>query len=297
MSFGKVRQDLPLRRQTLPPDALAGLKAAVIGGTGGIGRALAHRLAARGADVLVIGRTFRDQGLPGLRFLQADLSSMKTALEVARQLPAETLDLLIMTQGIMAGRRRLTSPEGIERDMAVSHLSRFVMVREVAARMGTNRSAGRPRPRVFVWGFPGANQKGSLEDFNSEKRYGLITAHANTVIGNEALVLDSAIRYPDVNFYGMNPGIIKTGIITGILGEGTLLFRLQQFLIGMLFQSVEEYADRILPLLVSPDIEAHSGAMFGRYGDAIYASPSLMQKPYLQSVVEESEKLMRRALG
>ncbi|MBN2318968.1 MAG: SDR family NAD(P)-dependent oxidoreductase [Acidobacteria bacterium] len=295
-AFGSVRKDLKWIRQPLAQDALKGLKAAAIGGTNGIGRALVRQLVGKGAEVLVIGRTFRDKGLPGLSFIQADLSKMKEARKIAQQLPAEMLDMLIMTQGIMAGRRHLTTPEGIEMDMAVSHLSRFVMVREIAERLGKNRSAGKFKPRIFVMGFPGTNQKGNLNDFNSEDRYSFLTAHSNTVIGNEALVLDGAVRYPKVNFYGLNPGIIKSGIITGILGERSLIFRLQQILVGALFQSADEYAERILPLLVSPDIEGHSGAMFGRYGDPIHASASLLQKPCLQRVVEESEKLAKKAL-
>ena len=45
-------------------------------------------------------------------------------------------------------------------------------------------------------GFPGTDQTGSIDDFNSERTYSLMTAHSNTVVGNEALVLDAAARYP-----------------------------------------------------------------------------------------------------
>jgi hypothetical protein len=67
-------------------------------------------------------------------------------------------------------------------------------------------------------------------------------------------------------------------------------------IIGFLFQSAEEYAEKILPLLVSTDIENRSGAMFGRNGDPIHANPSLLQKSYLMKVVQESEKLAKKAL-
>ena len=90
----------------------------------GIGRALARALVAKGADVLVVGRTFRDHHLSGLHFLQVDLSSLKSSRTVAQQLPAETLDLLVLTHGIFAGRQRQTNVEGIELDMAVSGVMR-----------------------------------------------------------------------------------------------------------------------------------------------------------------------------
>jgi NAD(P)-dependent dehydrogenase (short-subunit alcohol dehydrogenase family) len=294
--FGLPRKDLKWKREPLPADAFRGKNAAVIGGTNGIGRALARALASKGADVLVVGRTFRDVGVPGLRFVQADLATVKEARRLARQLPAETLDLLILTTGIMAGKKRVTNAEGIELDMAVSYLSRFVILREIAARLGASRS-GKPKPRVFVMGFPGSDQKGDLDDFNSEARYSLVAAHSNTVIGNEALVVDCATRYPNANFYGLNPGIIKSGIISGVLGEGTLQFKLQQLIVGALLQSTDEYAAKILPLMASPDIEDHPGAMFGRHGDAIHASRAVAQKAHLQRVFEESEKLVRKAIG
>ena len=293
---GSFRKDLQWKRGPLAQDAFNGKKVAVIGGTNGIGRALARALVAKGAEVLVVGRTFRDQGLPHLRFIEADLTKMKVASRIARELPAEALDMLIFTTGVMAGKQRSATPEGIELDLAVSYLNRFVMVREMAQRLGKNRGDGKSKPRVFIWGFPGTNQKGNLDDFNSERSYSAMTAHSNTVIGNEALVLDGAVRYPHVNFYGLNPGLIKSSIRTGVLGEGSFVLKLTEMLIGALFPSADQYAERILPLLASPDIEAYSGAMFGRRGAPILASRSLSQELYLQKVIEESEKLSRKAL-
>lgn len=96
---------------------LEGEKVAVVGGTNGVGWALARALAAQGAHVLVVGRTFLDQGVPRLRFLAADLSFMKNVRAIAAALPAETLDLVLMTQGIFAGKQRAMNPEGIELDI------------------------------------------------------------------------------------------------------------------------------------------------------------------------------------
>jgi NAD(P)-dependent dehydrogenase (short-subunit alcohol dehydrogenase family) len=197
-ALGSVRKDLKWTWRPLSQDAFSGYKVAVIGGTNGIGRALAHVLAMKGAEVWIVGRTFRDHDLPRVHFIQTDLSAMKNVRKIARDLPAETLDILIMTQGIFAGSKRRASTEGIELDMAVSALSRFVLVRELADQLGKNRSKG--KPSVFVWGFPGKDRKATLNDFNLEFNYVWHNAHSNGVVVNETLVIDSAARHPKLNF-------------------------------------------------------------------------------------------------
>jgi len=110
---------------------LKGLKVAIIGGTGGIGRGLDRFMASRGAKVLVVGQTFRDSDISAIEFIKADLSPMREAKLVGELLPAETLDLILFTTGILAAPKRHETPEGIERDMAVSYLSRMVIIREI----------------------------------------------------------------------------------------------------------------------------------------------------------------------
>lgn len=57
---------------------------------------------------------------------------MSEAQRAAKLLPTEMLDLLIFTAGIFAGSKREETLEGIERDMAVRYLNRFVMMRQMA---------------------------------------------------------------------------------------------------------------------------------------------------------------------
>ena len=153
------------------------------------------------------------------------------------------------------------------------------------------------RPRVIVWGFPGTDQRGDVDDFNSERSYSFMTAHSNTVIGNEVLVLDAAARYANLNAYGLNPGLVRTGIRSAILKDGSLGQSVVEPIIGMLFPDVERYAEITLPLLLSRDIETHSGAMFGSKALAIEPSPSLMSGDKRQRVLSESDRLVRKALG
>ena len=272
---------------------LKGMRVAIVGGTGGIGRALSRFLVSRGAAVLAIGQTFRDSDVPGIEFIKADLSLMREAQRVGSLLPAETLDLVIFTAGIIAAPKRQETAEGIERDMAVSYLNRLVMIRDIAPRLGKNRPAASMKPRVFVMGFPGAGHIGTLDDLNAENKYAGLAAHWNGVAGNEALVLDSARRYPNASFFGLNPGSVKSNIRSNWLGANSLKHRFFEFVMGLVAKSAATYAERLVPVLVSPDLEGHSGAMFDPKGFAIFPSPKLTDD-YTNKFIGASEALVSR---
>ncbi|MHC1481233.1 SDR family NAD(P)-dependent oxidoreductase [Frateuria aurantia] len=277
---------------TFPAD-VKGKQIAIIGGTGGIGRALSQHLASLGAQVIVVGQTFRDMGRPGIEFIKADLSLMTEAQRVAMELPAEQLDMVIFTTGIFAAPKRQTTAEGIERDLAVSYLNRLVILRGIASRLGTSHPRGRVKPRIFLMGYPGTGQIGSSEDLNAEQSYKAMSAHMNTVAGNEMLVLDGAARYPQIDFFGLNPGLIKTGIRDNFFGKDSLKSRIMETLIGWLTPTAEAYAERIMPLLLAPALESCSGTMFNNKGLAILPSAGLT-KAHIRAFMSASEALLGR---
>ena len=289
----KRDRSLELHLHRLADLEVKGWRVAVIGGTGGIGQALSRLLAARGAQVTVVGQTFRDADIPGIEFIKADLSLMREAQRVATLLPAETLDLLIFTTGIFAAPQRQETPEGIERDLAVSYLNRFVMLREWGPRLGLARPPGRAKPRVVMVAYPGSGQIGTPDDLNAEQSYKAFAAHMNTVVGNEALLLDGAVRYPQTVFVGLNPGLIKTGIRDNFFGKGSLKSRLTEGLIGWLTPTAGAYAERIAPVMLAPEIENRQAAMFNNKGHAILPSPSLTPD-HVRKFMKASEALLAR---
>jgi hypothetical protein len=143
-------------------------------------------------------------------------------------------------------------------------------------------------------GYPGTGQLGTPDDFNSERSYGVMAAHMNTVAGNEALVLDAAARHAHATFFGLNPGLIKTNIRDNLFGKGSLKSRAMESLIGLFSPSPEQYAARIAPLFFTPDIERHSGAMFNRKGEAIEASAG-MDAAYVRRLMAASEMVLATA--
>jgi 2,4-dienoyl-CoA reductase-like NADH-dependent reductase (Old Yellow Enzyme family)/NAD(P)-dependent dehydrogenase (short-subunit alcohol dehydrogenase family) len=266
----------------------------IVGGTGGIGRALSRQLAGVGARVTVVGQTFRDADIPGISFIRADLSLMREAQRVAALLPVQDVDLLIFTTGIFAAPQREQTAEGLERDMAVSFLNRRVMLNTMAPRMVRQSGKLPARPRIFIMGYPGTGAAGTVDDLNAERSYKALQVHMNTVAGNEMLVLDSARRYPQIACFGLNPGLIKTNIRDNFLGKGTWKSYLAEFLIGVLSPSADDYARRIVPLLFSPGLDAHSSAMFNNKGQAILPSASL-STAHIDSFMRASDALIARA--
>lgn len=268
--------------------ALSGTRVAVVGGTDGLGRALARLAAEAGAEVTVVGRTFRDEGVPRIRFMKADLSSMREATRVGTELDPE-VDAVVLTTGIIAAPQRETTAEGIERDMAISTLSRHAILRGLAPRL-------RPRTRVFVMGFPGAGNLGDPSDLNAERSYAAMAVHMNTVAGNEAIVLHAKQHYPHLDVFGLNPGLVKTSIRSNLLGAGSLKHRLVEGLIGLITPTPEGYARRIAPLLVAPELEGRSGAMFGKKGSAILPSAGF-DAAHVERFITGLDALLERARG
>ncbi len=292
-----VKRDTTLdwKRQNFDALQLGGTTAIIVGGTGGLGRAFAGCLADRGAAVTVVGRTFRDEGQQRISFVKADLSSMREARRIARELPAEAAGLLIFTAGIIANPKRQVTDEGVERDMAVSYLNRFVMLREMAPRLGTARPHNATeRPRVFIMAYPGAGHTGDPDDLNAERNYRAWPAHLNTVAANEALTLDAARRDPAVDCFGLNPGVIRSGIRSNFLGEHTVKGRVVEALLGWFAPSVDDYARRLTPLLVAPELKKRSGMMFDRRGNAILRSPGLTAEQ-VDRFTQSSIALVERA--
>jgi NAD(P)-dependent dehydrogenase (short-subunit alcohol dehydrogenase family) len=292
LNAGKVS----IRPQSIDELDLSSKRLLVIGGTNGLGRAIAGLALARGADVTVVGRTLREfpQGQP--KFVRADLSLMADASRLGEDLAVEDVDVALFTTGIIAAPTREETAEGIERDMAVSFLNRVAILKGISGRLGIARPAGAPQPRVFVMGSPGSGALGNPDDLNSELRYKAMAAHANTLAGNEALALGANGMFPGPAYFGLGPGLIKTGIRENFMGRnGSLSYRLFEGAIGFFLQSPDRYARRIVPLLFTPELNGRSAILFNRKGHP--TSPSKgFDAAHVTRYVIATTQLLNRAL-
>jgi hypothetical protein len=78
-----------------------------------------------------VGRSFREGPESKIKFIRADLESMKEASRVGTELAAAApWDVVVLTTGIISAPTREATAEGIERDLAVSYLSRLAILDE-----------------------------------------------------------------------------------------------------------------------------------------------------------------------
>ncbi|EWM10308.1 SDR family NAD(P)-dependent oxidoreductase [Kutzneria sp. 744] len=295
-AFGTLDRATVVRSTPVERLDLTGKRLTVVGGTNGLGQAIARQALALGAGVTVVGRTLRDAPHKRLRFVQADLSSMSGAVRLGEELPAEDEDVVLFTNGITAAKLREETSEGVERDMAVSYLSRYALLQGLHERIGVNRPTSSPRARVFVMAGPGGDQDGNPADLNALTDYNQNTAHMNTVAANEALTINGANATNGPAYFGLNPGLIKTDIRANYLGAGSFAHKATEALVGLLAQSPQTYARRIVPVLFTHDLNHRTGVMFDRKARPI--RPSLGMTPNrVESFMTASDSLLRRVVG
>jgi NAD(P)-dependent dehydrogenase (short-subunit alcohol dehydrogenase family) len=114
--------------------------ALVTGSTDGHGRYVALGLAARGWRVLLHGRSaergravLAEAGEGGHELLLADLGSLASVRQLAGEVAARGVDLVVNNAGIMSAERR-ESADGIELTLAVNHVAHVLLTEELVRR-------------------------------------------------------------------------------------------------------------------------------------------------------------------
>lgn len=272
----------------------AGRVAVVTGGTDGIGAATARVLRSRGADVVVLGRS-RDKAdrlrPVGIRPVVADLSLMTEVVAAVDQVQAlaPRVDLLVHAVGVLLTRAEHTA-EGLEKDFAVSYLSRYLFLEEAARRgmlhPGTrmvNIAASAPKvPRIARMEFS------SLAEV--EARVGL-RGHGQAQLAADLLTAAAPGRY-GMTAVGYGPGAVATNIRREVPA-------IARAVLGPLYalatRRPEEAAADVVAALTDPDIPPGSATFRTRRGP-FPPDPFVTDTRRQQDLLTVSETLTTRAL-
>jgi len=272
----------------------------VVGGTKGIGASCVKALVKNGAArVVVVGRSTPQELLdsfPGMiTFIPADLNSVKGSFKLAKDLQGRTFDTVVFTTGIITKNELTRNSEGIEEDLMISYLSRFILINELIRSQAING-----RKRIIIYGYPGQKLTPLMkdDDINFEKtEYKQWPAHMNTVIFNEALVYEAAKRFPDYHFFEMNPGLLPTGIRDNLHGgNGTFMGKTIEKLISLVSWTVDQYVENtLIQVIANPALNDQTALCFDQKGNELPLQGWVEEPTNREKAWFLSEQLVKQA--
>lgn len=196
----------------------------ITGGTSGIGRKTAEKLAALDFNVYIIGRSeaacrqtleqlssINPAGRHG--YYLCDLYLQKNILETAAQIRNDLprLDVLLNNAGAVHARRELTG-EGLEKTFALNHMAYFTLTTALLPLL--LQSA----PARIINVSSGSHYKGKIEfgNLQGEKDYFVLSAYEKSKLMNVLFTLELARRYNPAQLTAncLHPGKVRTKIGT-----------------------------------------------------------------------------------
>jgi len=269
------------------------MAALVTGGTDGIGKEIARRLARSGVQVGVIGRDAckgeeavhelrSSSGNPGIDFLQADLSLMSECDRVSAQILEHwpSLHYLVHSAGVVRGRRELTA-EGLESNFATNYLSRYGLTQRLRPLLSATGTPEDPARVVIV---SGAARGGRIyfNDVNLASNFSVLRAILQFCEANDLYTAELTRRLraesaaPRVVVTCLKVGVVKTRIRRGFpLWMKLLVPLLMDPLLG---QQPQEVAEAAMALLVGAPAEDVAGMLFSKVRHLRRLTPSQTER-------------------
>lgn len=279
-----------------PPAPLTGKRCLITGGTAGIGLCTARALAARGADLILVGRDpARGQaavaaigaagGAGAIDFIACDLADQDQIRSLAARITDrhDRLDLLINNAGAMFGRRR-ESPQGIEMTFALNHLGYFLPTLLLLPLL----AAARPARIVVVASEAHRRVALDLDDLQLRRGYGGWLAYRRSKLANLLFTHELARRldWQEITVNALHPGFVATGIGTSHGFLPGLVWRL----VSLAAISVEEGAETPVFVASSAAVEGMHGRYFVKCRPADPA-PASRHRPTALALWRESLRL------
>nr|MDT0664688.1 SDR family oxidoreductase [Micromonospora sp. DSM 115978] len=199
------------------PD-LAGKRAVVTGGSDGIGRGLATRLAAAGAEVLLPVRNPRKgeaaittirQAAPdaNVSLRELDLSSLASVAALGEALRDEgrPIHVLVNNAGVMTPPDRQTTVDGFELQFGTNHLGHVALVAELMPLLRAGHA--RVTSQVSI-----AANRGAInwDDLNWERSYDGMKAYSQSKIAFGLFGLELG-RRSQANGWGVTSNLAHPG--------------------------------------------------------------------------------------
>ncbi|MFC7614308.1 SDR family NAD(P)-dependent oxidoreductase [Actinokineospora soli] len=219
----------------------------ITGGTNGIGKSLAVRLAREGHRVVVVGRSAVAPA--GVELVRGDLGTVAGTAAVGDEVAArfDVVDRLVLGAGTF-NRRRVVTADGLEHTFALHAVSRFGLVERLLPLLERSSSP----VVVSMCGVGGLRGPGiQWDDMALARRYRAFLAVSQAARATELIGVGFAGRHPDsaVRYVLHNPMFVDSGLgahVGGVRGRALDL-------VAKLFaKSVGRAADQVHRFLMDP---------------------------------------------
>jgi len=249
--------------------ALRGRQVLLTGATNGIGLAAAEALAARGANVAMVGRAesrtkaakalVEAGAAPGVVVSThlADLSSQAAVRKLAAEVVAryDKLDVLVNNAGAMYTTRQV-SVDGIELTWAVNHLAPFLFTKLLLDRLKASA------PARIITTASGAHLGATIpfDDLNAERSYRGFGRYKETKLANILFTSELARRLEgsNVTAHSFHPGFVASGFNR----NNGLLMDMAMLLLRPMSRNVQKGAETLVWLVTSPDVVRSNGRYY-----------------------------------
>jgi len=241
----------------------------VSGANSGIGKITALALAEKGANIVMVCRNeakgkiareeiIRKTNNQNIDLLLCDFSSQIQIRKVAQEFNQKYthLDVLVNNAGLMLGKERKVSEDGIEMTFAINHLGYFLLTNLL---LDALKKADKARI-VSVSSYAHYFAKPDFDNLQLEQGYTPLKAYAISKLGNILFTFELAKRLKDshITVNCLHPG----GVATNFANDSTKFFKFL-FKIGkpFLISAIKGAATSIY-LATSPDIADITGKYF-----------------------------------
>jgi retinol dehydrogenase-12 len=273
----------------------------VTGATSGIGEVTAKALAARGAQVILVGRNQlkadktvqqiqSETGSNSVQYLLADFADLQQIHDLVSSFKSQysRLDVLINNAGAYFNSRRQTA-YGVEMTFLVNHLAPFLLTNLLLDMIKAS-----PAARIINVSSD-AHQYGSMDfaDLEYKRRYFGMKAYARSKLANIMFTYELARRLEGsaVTVNALHPGHIATDIWRT---NFSLIGPLLKWIMGFFAITPEEGAKTSIYLASSPEVEGLTGQYYVKR-EVVQSSPMSYDQNLARQLWRVSEQLSGQA--
>ncbi|KAM0240218.1 hypothetical protein ACHAP5_007952 [Fusarium lateritium] len=191
-------------------------KSLIVGGTGGIGYAIACRIASSSpsSTVIISGRN-EPKNIPhsNIQFRALDATSMRSIKKYTDEFKTskDRISTLVLTQGILTTAGRTETPEGIDRKMALHYYGRQLLIRELMPALTDDAKV-----LVVLDSTRGGPDKLNWDDLDLKSTFSLSSAAAHCLSMTDAMVqnygTEQKLEGKQRTFVHAMPGVVNTNI-------------------------------------------------------------------------------------